>query len=459
MTGAFTNSLIVLGVMLAVLVAGSFMRKIPVAVLLVLASIAGAVVGGLTDPNLWRDYFQTIGSVFVGNGDTYPSLMRHFMEGSLLFLNLMLTVAAGMVFMNILKENGSLNLVTRTIVSKFYWSPSLLLIVIMILIMGPAMLTGSAPASVLSTGILVLPILLEIGVSKDDAAAVIAMGSLFGMVAPPVNVPAMLIGTGVYMPYENFATPLLLLTMPLAIFSVLYIARGSVSKIDKDAVLAKIPGDPEVKGFIPWIPLIFLIVYMAVKSSFPQIDPGTPLVFCMGIIVALLCSKKKINFFKVSADAMAQSIDVMALFAAVGMMIQIMGLTGARGATVVGALGLKGPLLYLSIALVAPFVGGLLMPFGCAGVLGIPLIMAFTNKSAIFVTSALTLIMCIGALLPPTSVSGQFAARAVGLENQSKMLKKCLLPAILSLLLSVFFMVYANEIVVFLRSVGLTWVK
>ena len=37
-----TNSLIVLGVMLAVLVAGSFVRKIPVAVLLVIASIAGA---------------------------------------------------------------------------------------------------------------------------------------------------------------------------------------------------------------------------------------------------------------------------------------------------------------------------------------------------------------------------------------------------------------------------------
>ena len=53
-----TNSLIVLGVMLAILVAGSFMRKIPVAVLLVVASIAGAVVGGMTDPLLKRDYFR-----------------------------------------------------------------------------------------------------------------------------------------------------------------------------------------------------------------------------------------------------------------------------------------------------------------------------------------------------------------------------------------------------------------
>lgn len=93
--------------------------------------------------------------------------------------------------------------------------------------------------------------------------------------------------------------------------------------------------------------------------------------------------------------------------------------------------------------------------FGCAGVLGIPLIMAFTNKNAIWVTSALTLIMCVGALLPPTSVSGQFAARAVGIENQGKMLKKCILPALLSLVLSVVVMVYANEIVVFLRGLGI----
>lgn len=313
-----TNSLIVLGVMLAILVAGSFMRKIPVAVLLVVASIAGAVVGGMTDPFLKRDYFTSIASVFVGNSETVPSLLRHFMEGSMLFLNLMLTVAAGMLFMSVLKENGALNLLTREIVGGFHKSPTLLLILIMILIMLPAMLTGSAPASVLSTGVLVLPILLEIGVSRDDAAAIIALGSLFGMVAPPVNVPAMLIGTGVYMPYEGFAIPLLILTLPLAIFSVLYIARRSVSKVDKEAVLAKIPGDPAVKGFLPQFPLVFLIGYMIVKSYYPQIDPGTPLVFCMGIVMALLCSKKKINFWKVSVQSMSESIEVMALFAAVG---------------------------------------------------------------------------------------------------------------------------------------------
>ena len=210
-----------------------------------------------------------------------------------------------------------------------------------------------------------------------------------------------------------------------------------------------------MKGFLPQFPLVFLIGYMIIKSYYPQIDPGTPLVFCMGIILALVCSKKKVNLWKVAVQSMADSVDVMALFAAVGMMIQIMGLTGARGATVLGALGLKGPLLYLSIAVVAPLVGGLLMPFGCAGVLGIPLIMAFTNKNAIWVTSALTLIMCVGALLPPTSVSGMFAADAVGLESQKKMLKKCILPAVLSLILSVIVMVYANEIVVFLRGLGI----
>lgn len=414
-----TISLIALGVMIFVLIAGSICRKTSTAVLLLLASIAGAVAGGFWIPPL-----------------------RHFVEGTQLFLNLMLTVAAGMLFMSVLKENGALDLLTRKIVSTFYKSPSLLLILIMLLIMLPAMLTGSAPASVLSTGVLVAPILLKIGVPRAETAAILALGSLFGMVAPPVNVPAMLIGTGVYMPYEGFAIPLLVLSMPLAVFSVLWIGRKYVTTIDRDEILSEIPSDPSVKGFLPQFPLVFVIGYMIIKSYFPQIDPGTPLVFFIGVFVAMFCGRK-INIFTVAKNSMAGAIEVMALFAAVGTLIQIMGLTGARGVMVLAALSLSGALLYLSITLVTPLVGGLLMPFGAAGVLGIPLIMAFTNKNAIWVTSALTLLMSVGALLPPTSVSGLFAAKVLQLDEQSAMLKKCALPAILSLILGAAVLVLA----------------
>lgn len=402
---------VALFVMIAVLTLGSiFMRNIPMAALLILSAVIGAAVGKFGFP------------------------LRHFVEGSQLFLMLMLTVATGMLFMSVLKENGALDLLTRSIVKTFYKSPTMLLIFLMFLIMLPAMLSGSAPASVLSTGVLVAPILLKLNIPKIESASIIAMGSLFGMIAPPVNVPAMLIGTGVYMPYEGFTIPLLLLTVPLAVFSVLYLGRRFITKIDRDEILEDITIDPDVKdGIAIHLPLLFVIAYMLLKSYFPQIDTGTPLVFFAGTLIALFTGKK-INFLQTAKKSMTGAIEIMALFAAVGTLIQVMAMTGARGLMVIAALSVGGLFLYAAIAIISPIIGGLLMPFGAAGVLGIPLVMAFSNQDAIWITSALTLLIGVGALLPPTAVSGLFAAQVLKVEGYSDILKKCALPALLSIL-------------------------
>lgn len=399
-------------VMVFVLVAGGvFLKKIPMAALLVISGIIGAVVGNFGFP------------------------LRHFVEGSQLFLMLMLTVATGMLFMSVLKENGELDLLTRDIVRIFYKSPTLLLIFLMFLVMLPAMLSGSAPASVLSTGVLVAPILLKLNIPKIETASIIAMGSLYGMIAPPINVPAMLIGTGVYMPYEGFAIPLLILTVPLAIFSVLYLGRRFITTIDRDEILKDIQIDEKLNGgIIIHLPLIFVISFMLLKSYFPQIDTGTPLVFFAGTLIALFTGKR-INFLQTAKKSMTGAAEIMALFAAVGLLIQVMAMTGARGLMVIATLSLSGVLLYASIALISPIVGGLLMPFGAAGVLGIPLVMAFSNQDAIWITSALTLLLGVGALMPPTAVSGLFAAQVLKVDKYSDIMKKCALPAALSLIL------------------------
>ena len=144
---------LVLAVMIALLVFGAiFLKKIPVAALLIIAAAIGALVGGFGFP------------------------LRHLVEGSQLFLMLMLTVATGMLFMSVLKANGALDVLTRLIVQTFHKSPTLLLIFLMVLIMLPAMLSGSAPASVLSTGVLVAPILLKLKIPKVETASIIAMG-------------------------------------------------------------------------------------------------------------------------------------------------------------------------------------------------------------------------------------------------------------------------------------------
>lgn len=303
---------IVLAVMVGILVAGSvFAKKIPMAVLLVISAVVGALVGGFGFP------------------------LRHFVEGSQLFLMLMLTVATGMLFMGVLKANGALDVLTCLIVQVFYRSPTLLLVFLMFLIMLPAMLSGSAPASVLSTGVLVAPILIKLKIPKIETASIVAMGSLFGMIAPPINVPAMLIGTGVYMPYEGFTIPLLILTVPLAIFTVLWLGRGFIVTIDKNELMADIVVDPVIKkSWLIHLPLLFVMGYMILKSYFPQIDTGTPLVFFIGAILGLFTGKR-VNPLLVAKGSMTGAIDIMALFAAVGTLIQVMSMTGARGLMVI----------------------------------------------------------------------------------------------------------------------------
>jgi TRAP-type C4-dicarboxylate transport system, large permease component len=404
---------IALAVMLVILVLGSiFLKKVPMAALLIIAAVAGALSGGFGVP------------------------LRQLVEGSQLFLNLILTVATAMLFMSVLKENGALDALTRIIVKAFYRSPSALLIFLMILVMLPAMLSGSAPASVLSTGILVAPILMKIGIPALETTAIIALGSMYGMIAPPINIPAMLIATGVYMPYEGFTLPLLILTFPLAIFSVLYLGRRYVKKIDRDEILAGIP-EPEVNKFLVHVPLVFVLLYLILKSEFPEIDGGTPLVFAIGTLIALFTGKR-IRFFTIAKNSMRDSLDVIALFAAVGCFIQITALTGARGLLVLGSLSVTGVLLYIVLAIANPAIGGLLMPFGAAGVLGIPLVMAFQAHNTIWITSALTLLMGVGALLPPTAVSGLFSAQVV-LKNDSYLpvIKKSWLPILLTVVVGV----------------------
>jgi TRAP-type C4-dicarboxylate transport system permease large subunit len=419
----FSQTIIIALVMLFIFIVGSIFRKIPISLFLILAAVLGAIIGGFGIP------------------------LDYLVEGTQVFLYLMLIVAAGMLFMGAIKASGALDALTYTIVAKFYNKPVILLPLLMFLIMLPAMLTGSAPAAVLSTGVLVAPILMRLGIPKVETAAIIALGSTYGLVAPPINVPAMIIATGVYMPYEGFYTILILLSFPLAIFSVLFIGLKHIKFFKLEEILKKIPYSTKEKNIIIYLPLIIVVVIMVGIRAFPEIflDIGTPLVFLIGAFIALFTGRR-MNFITVSKEAMKDSIPILSIFVSVGILIQIMALTGVRGLLVLASLSLGGALLYLAIALFVPLLGGPLMPFGVAGVLGVPLVLAFIGENTIIVTSAITLIISLGCLIPPTAIGGLFAARIVGVEKYSGILKKTLIPSILTIIIGLCVLIFSGSI-------------
>ena len=185
------------------------------------------------------------------------------------------------------------------IVEKLHKYPTLLLIAFMIIIMFPAMITGSAIASIISSGALVAPIMIKIGIPRNKTAAIIALGAVLGMIAPPINIPVMLICDVVDMPYIGFTLPLLLLTLPVAIFSVLFIGRKYIKKIDvdelKEIVNFKIK---EEVNLLVYLPILLLAVLIILQNSIPRymVQLGLPLTFSLAAVSAFFCGKNLMLF-------------------------------------------------------------------------------------------------------------------------------------------------------------------
>ena len=99
--------------------------------------------------------------------------------------------------MKVIQESGALDALSSLIIKKFHKTPSLLVCLIMLVIMFPGMITGSSTAAVLSAGSIMAPVLMLIGIPQLETACILAMGGILGMIAPPVNIPAMIIGGGI----------------------------------------------------------------------------------------------------------------------------------------------------------------------------------------------------------------------------------------------------------------------
>ena len=408
--------------MIAVFAISCFAFKLPVSLAMVLASITGTLIAGKGIP------------------------IRHLVEGMFGYLDTILVIATAMIFMKVIQEIGTLNALSATIIKRFHKIPWLLLILLMFISMFPGMITGSSTASVLTAGSIVAPILMYIGIPMVETATIIALGGLCGMIAPPVNIPAMIIGGGIDMPYVGFTIPLLLLTVPVAIFSVLFLGLKHVKKIDYDAIKSKIDFSAiDQYGFRLYIPILLALFLMTMDKVLPNVfGLGMPLIFMISAVVGAFCGKK-INFFTVSKNAISESLPVMGILMGVGMFIQIITLTGVRGFIVVNSLSLPPSLVYIAMAITIPLFGAV-SSFGASSVLGVPFLMVFLAKNQIITGSAISFIAALGDLMPPTALAGIFAAQIVGMKDYTPVLKKSLIPALVIILYSIVMIIFSKEL-------------
>jgi TRAP-type C4-dicarboxylate transport system permease large subunit len=386
--------------------------------------------------------------VALAAGAGFP--LDKFVEGMFGYLDTGLVLITAMIFIKVIEANGMLGELNRGVISAFGRSPLLLLVALTIIIMFPGMITGSCTASVLGTGVLVAPILMQMGMPLAVAGAVVTSASVYGMIAPPVNIPVMIIGGGIDLPYIGFDGVLALITFPLAILTTLFIGYRYVDKKKLELVVAENRKVERMGNWTIYIPLVVVIVLMVGPKAFPKWFPDLmlPLTFVIGALLGLVTGKR-FDVVKISRTAVSDILPVVGILFGVGMLIEVMTLTGLRGAIVVGSLSIPASLMLVSIAVILPLFGGISV-FGAASVLGVPFALALLGRDQIIVLSALSLIGAMGSYVPPVALTPVVTAKLIGEPKYSRINRYCVLPAAAAVVVGVVMIIFANPLAKFL---------
>ncbi|MEN6310628.1 MAG: Na+/H+ antiporter NhaC family protein [Acidobacteriota bacterium] len=393
--------------MVAVFVLAAAVLKWSIGLCLMAAALAGALAGGEGVP------------------------LRHLVEGSFGFFDVILIILTAILFMKVLNVSGVLDSLAAVLLKAFYRKKALLLLTSTLLVMFPGMITGSSTASVLTSGPLVAPVLTKLGLSRLKTGAFIAMAAVLGMIAPPINILVMIMGGGVDMPYVGVTLPLLVIVLPLAVIIPLWIGLRDVKVIGFEEMTAILPPSVYPKyGPRLYLPLVVVAGLMLGEQALVKVmpDPGIPGIFLLGSLLGAVCGRP-FNFWRTTQKAVEEAMPIVTILAGVGMFIQVMTLTGARGWVVMTFLSLPGVLLYPAIALGMPLFGGI-SAFGASSILGVPFILALISKNALITSTALSAIVGLGDLIPPAALAGRFAGQVVGEKNFIKILRYCLVPAL-----------------------------
>lgn len=161
----------------------------------------------------------------IVSGNWYALNPRYYIEGAFGYIDTILVIVTAMIFIGGMEACGALDYVSAILVKALRKFPTILLLSFMLILMLPGMITGSSLSAIISCGAIVAPIMLKMGIPKQKVGAIVAFGAILGMVAPPINIPVMVICDVVDIPYTGFDLPLVLLTFPMAIVITLLLSR------------------------------------------------------------------------------------------------------------------------------------------------------------------------------------------------------------------------------------------
>ncbi len=387
-------------------------------------------------------------AIGAGSAGTLDFPFRHLVEGTFGYFNLMLALFAGAWFGQVVRQSGLAIGFAMGLQRIAGLRPALNLGVIATLLFAAGMFTGLAGVAVLAVGVFAAPVLRRIGLASHDAAAFIAVEATCGMIAPPVNLPAMMIADGVNMPFLNFDRTLLAISLPVALFTVALFAR-------RCRMAEALPQDsaPTRSAFAGAMPLLVVLGFWLVLRAFPAhvYDPGVPVVLALaGLLMAPLLARGGLRT-SVQAAFSGTPLYLAAALAAVGMLVQVMTLTGMRGWVVIQTMASDAPWLHLLVVSL-PIFGGVLTSAGAANILGVPFAFAFIHQDMIINVSALSSIAAISEFMPPTAIGAALAGYVVGEGRLFAIIRAAWPPMALLFAISMLLLIFAKSLVPWLTA-------
>lgn len=384
-------------------------QKIPLAFTLFVSAAAGALAGGFGVP--WR----------------------HLIEGPMYYIYINLVIFTALIMLQVMKESGDMEAIAWDILSAFRDRPSILFILLTAMLFFPTMVTGVGAAGVLSTGVIVAVILMAVGIPKVETAAILAILTTLGAAAPPVNLPALIMASGINMPFDGFGMMLLVLSVPPAIFTIFFLGYKHFKVLSIEEIRQILPEPQRRFAIQPYLPIITIVVLFVLIGMLPRKMPDliSPLIFMAGALTGLFTGKK-VNLFMAASRCMTGRLfGVVAVFFVVGSVVQVMTLTGVKGYLVVStfALAASAPvLMYVAMGVGIPALGGLITHLGVAAVLGIPFALAILTSNIIVVISCLSIFCIMSQIVPPSALGGFSSQDVVGLPSYKPILIRCLIP-------------------------------
>ena len=393
-------------------------------------------------------------AIVTGVAGTLELPLRHLVEGGFGYLNLMLALFAGAWFGQVARQSGLADGFANGLLGLTGARPAITLTVVALPLFAAGMFTGLAGVAVLTVGVFAVPALRRIGLAAHDTAAFVALVATCGMIAPPVNLPAMMIADGVNMPFLNFDRTLYLISLPVMAFTVIrYAHRCAAPRDGFDEQSCARSGAPPRAALLGVLPLALTLGFWLVLRLLPGqvFDPGVPAVLVM-VAILMLPLLGRHAIIRSAGEALSGTpLYLAAALVAVGMLVQIMTLTGIRGWLVMQTMASDAPWLQL-LLFALPVAGGVLTSSGAANILGVPFAFAFINQDMIINVSALSSIAAISEFMPPTAIGAALAGYVAREQHLLRIVRSALPSLALLLAISMALILYAKPLARFLTA-------